>query len=397
MGIPLLLGLAIVIAAAKMGGWTARRLGQPAVLGELAVGLVLGPSLVNVFGMTYFASTHTVATLGELGELGVIFLMFAAGLEIQASDLIKTGRPAVLAGIFGVVLPIGLGAAVGLQYGESLARAEFLGIVLAATSVSISAQTLMELGVLRSREGLTMLGAAVVDDVLAIAVLSVFVGLSLDSGVQGWHMAWVVVRMLIFLAGAFALGLWLLPRLIGWSRRLPISEPVLSVVLVSVLVFAWAAEYLGGVAAITGAFAAGVGLARSSQKAEIERGIHTLNYALFVPVFLVMIGLRADAHMLSASDVGLVAALCVVAIVSKIGGCGAGARLGGMSWRQSLRVGTGMISRGEVGLIVAGVGLSNGLIELDLFTDIVVVAIVTTLVTPPLLRLVFRGKDNADA
>jgi len=397
MVIPLLLGLVIVLVAAKMAGWLVCRLGQPAVLGELAVGLLLGPSVLDVFGIDYFARAHTLDILREFGELGVILLMFAAGLGIQVGDLLRTGRAAVLVGFLGVIFPIGLGTLAGLQFDYPLANAEFVGIVLAATSVSISARTLMELGRLRSREGLTLLSAAVVDDVLAILVLSIFVGVVLEGGTQAWQLIWIALRMFLFLAGAFLVGLWVLPRVVEWARRLPISEPVLSVTLASVLLFAWAAEFLGGVAAITGAFVAGVGLARSAQKTEIERGIHTLNYALFVPIFLVVIGLRADMRQLSGSDIGLTALLCLVAIVSKILGCGLGARLGSMSWRESLRIGTGMISRGEVGLIVAGVGLDVQLIQPNLFTVVVVMVIVTTLITPPLLRLVFSGGDYTDA
>lgn len=397
MVIPLLLGLAIVLVTAKMGGWLVRRLGQPAVLGELAVGLLLGPSVLNVFGIDYFVNAHTLDILREFGELGVIFLMFAAGLEIQVGDLLRTGRAAVLVGFLGVIFPIGLGTLVGLQFHYSLANAEFMGIVLAATSVSISARTLMELGRLRSREGLTLLSAAVVDDVLAILVLSIFVGVVVSGNTQSWQLIWIALRMFLFLAGAFLAGLWVLPRVVDWARRLPISEPVLSVTLASVLLFSWAAEFLGGIAAITGAFVAGVGLARSTQRTEIERGIHTLNYALFVPVFLVVIGLRADLRQFSEGDISLAASLCLVAIVSKILGCGLGARLGGMSWRESLRVGTGMISRGEVGLIIAGVGLDAQLIQPNLFTNAVVMVIVTTLITPPLLRLVFSGEDYTDA
>jgi Kef-type K+ transport system membrane component KefB len=389
MVIPLLLGLAVVLIAAKVGGWLAHHLGQPAVLGELAVGLLLGPSVLNVFGMEYFKNAHTLDVIREFGELGVIFLMFAAGLETQVGDLLRTGRAAVLVGFLGVVFPISLGILAGLEFHYSLASAEFIGIVLAATSVSISVRTLMELGKLRSREGLTLLSAAVVDDILAILVLSIFVGVILGGGTQLWQLAWIGVRMFLFLAVAFLVGLWALPRIVDWTRRLPISEPVLSVTVASVLLFAWAADSLGGIAAITGAFVAGVGLARSSQSVEIERGIHTLNYALFVPIFLVVIGLRADLRQLSGGDLGLTALLCLVAIVSKILGCGLGARLGGMSWHESLRVGTGMISRGEVGLIVAGVGLDTHLIPPNLFTDVVVMVIVTTLVTPPLLRLAF--------
>jgi Kef-type K+ transport system membrane component KefB len=391
--IPLLLALALVIAAAKLGGWLSNRMGQPAVLGELAVGLLLGPSVLNVFGQPYFEAAHTVDTLHELGELGVILLMFAAGLEIHLSDFVKTGKPALFAGVLGVVLPIGLGMAVALPFGYGTSQALFVGIVLAATSVSISAQTLMELGFLRSLEGLILLGAAVVDDVLAIAILSAFVAIETAGGGGILGLAWIIARMLLFLIGAFLLGRWLLPRMALWAERLHVSEGVMSFAVVSVLVFAWASEAVGGVAAITGAFIVGVALSNSQTKDEIETGIHTLTYAFFVPIFLVGIGLTANARLLSASDIGLVVAICVVAIVSKLIGAGAGAKLGGTTWAEALRVGVGMISRGEVGLIVAGVGVTAGVIEADVFTVVVIMVLASTLVTPPLLRLVFRGKE----
>jgi Kef-type K+ transport system membrane component KefB len=388
--VPLLLGLALVIAAAKLGGWASNRLGQPAVMGELAVGLVLGPSLLDVFGQPYFADAHTAETLIELGEIGVIFLMFTAGLEVHLSDFAKAGRPAVFAGILGVLVPVILGAAATLPFGYDAERAVFVGIVLSATSVSISAQTLMELGLLRSREGLTLLGAAVVDDVLAIAVLSAFVAIVAGDGGSAWGLAWIILRMFLFLGGAFLLGSWLLPRLARWAERLPVSEGLMSLVVVAVLGFAWASEAVGGVAAITGAFLAGVALSQSQVKDDIERGMHTLTYALFVPVFLVGIGLTADARSLSGADVGLAVAISLTALVSKLVGAGAGARLGGMNWGQALRVGVGMISRGEVGLIVAAVGVTAGVIDEAVFTVVVVMVLVTTLAAPPLLRLAFR-------
>lgn len=391
--IPLLLALALVIAAAKMGGWLSNRMGQPAVLGELTVGLLLGPSVLNVFGQPYFETAHTGETLHELGELGVIFLMFAAGLEIHLSDFVKTGKPALFAGVLGVLVPIGLGMAVAMPFGYSTSQALFVGIVLAATSVSISAQTLMELGYLRSREGLILLGAAVVDDVLAIAILSGFVAIETAGGGGVAGLAWIIARMLLFLVGAFLLGRWLLPRIALWVERLPVSQGVMSFAVVSVLIFAWASEAVGGVAAITGAFIVGLALSTSQTKDEIEAGIRTLTYAFFVPVFLVGIGLTANARLLSANDLGLALAICVVAVLSKLIGAGAGARLGGTTGREALRVGVGMVSRGEVGLIVAGVGVTAGVIEADVFTVVVIMVLVTTLVTPPLLRLVFRGKE----
>jgi Kef-type K+ transport system membrane component KefB len=266
----------------------------------------------------------------------------------------------------------------------------FVGIVLAATSVSVSAQTLIELGRLRSREGLTLLGAAVVDDVLAVAVLSAFVAIALGGNGGALGLVWVIARMLLFLAAAFLAGMWLLPRAARWAERLPVSEGLTAMVLVSALGFAWASEYVGGVAGITGAFIAGVALAGSSVKEEVEKGIHAITYGLFVPVFLVNIGLMANARLLSPADLGLVAVVCLVAIISKLVGSGLGARLGGMSWVEATRVGTGMISRGEVGLIIAGVGVSSGVIGANVFTIVVVMVLVTTLVTPPLLRASFN-------
>jgi Kef-type K+ transport system membrane component KefB len=165
-------------------------------------------------------------------------------------------------------------------------------------------------------------------------------------------------------------------------------------VVVSILAFAWASEALGGVATITGAFVAGVALSGSTVKDDIEHGIHTLIYAFFVPIFLVSIGLAANARALSGSQVVLTAVITLVAIFSKLIGSGLGARLGGLSWLEAGRVGTGMISRGEVGLIVAGVGISTGILDTDMFTIVVVMVLVTTLVAPPLLRLAFRGRKR---
>lgn len=395
MILPLLAALIIVLTLAKLGGWLAGYLKQPVVLGKLLVGVALGPSVFNAFALPYFEHAHITTTLHEFGELGVIFLMFAAGLEIHLADFLKVGKPALLIGTLGVLVPIGVGAVVLWPFVPDLKAVLFLGIVMAATSVSISAQTLIELDQLRSREGLVLLGAAVVDDVLAIAVLSVFVALTQPNASDALGVVWTLARMILFLLGAFALGSWLLPRLTRWveTHPLPISEPVLSLVVISILTFAWMAEVVGGVAAITGAFIAGVALSSSPGKEKIQRGIHTLAYAFFVPVFLVSIGLSMDARELSAQDVGLVAALCVTAAITKLLGAGMGAYWGGFSRVGALRVGLGMISRGEVGLIVAQVGLTAGLLTTVHFTALVVMVLVTTLITPPLLRWAFRLKE----
>lgn len=394
MILPLLLGIAVVISAAKAGGWLSNRLGQPAVLGELVIGLLLGPSVLNLFGQPYFEAAHTTETLYELGELGVIFLMFAAGLEIHLADIQKIGKPALLVGVWGVILPVLFGALVTFPFGYTINQAIFVGIVLSATSVSISAQTLIELGRLRSREGLTLLGAAVVDDVLAIIALSLFTALALGEGGGVWGLLWIIARMALFLIGSLFLGIWLLPRLVLLVARLPISEGLISFVVVVTLGFAWASESWGGIAAITGAFIAGIGLSQSKLKNEIERGIRTLTYALFVPIFLVTIGLTANVRQLSGADIGLAVVICLVAIFSKWIGAALGAHWAKMSWKESWRVGAGMISRGEVGLIIAGVGIQSGVIQADVFTVVVVMILVTTLSAPPLLRWTFRQALN---
>jgi Kef-type K+ transport system membrane component KefB len=208
---------------------------------------------------------------------------------------------------------------------------------------------------------------------------------------------WVVLRMLLFLAGAFWASRWLLPRLAGRVALLPISEAVMALVVVSIMLLAWASATIGGVAAITGAFIAGLALSTSGKKSRIDEGIHTLNYAFFVPLFMVSIGLTADARSLSAGALGFTIVLCVVAVVSKLLGAGAGAKGGGATWREALRIGAGMVSRGEVGLIVAGVGVSSGVIQADVFTVAVIMVIVTTLLTPPLLRWSFQREEENDA
>jgi Kef-type K+ transport system membrane component KefB len=394
--LPLLAALALIIAAAKLAGTIANRFGQPAVMGKLIIGLILGPSVLGLFDLDYFKAAQIEETLHIIGELGVIFLMFAAGLEVHLDDFAKAGRPAALAGVLGVIAPIGLGILASLPFGYTLTSATFIGIVLAATSVSISAQTLIEINRLRSLEGITLLGAAVVDDVLAIIVLSVFVALAADSGAANiWSIVWIIIRIAVFFAAAYFLGRWL-PRLVSWGHKLPITEGALAVVIIIVLAFAWASETLGGVAAITGAFIAGVALGRSHLHRQISDGIHTLAYAFFVPVFLVNIGLSANLRALSSTDLGLTLVVCIVAVASKIIGSGLGARLGGMNWRQAVRVGVGMVSRGEVGLIVAGVGVVNGLLADNVFTVTVVMVLFTSLITPGLLRLAFveRGMKH---
>jgi Kef-type K+ transport system membrane component KefB len=394
--LPLLLALALLIAAAKLMGSLAVRIGQPAVLGELIAGLLLGPSVLNLFQLPIIAGEGLPDTISIFGQLGVIWLMFAAGLEVELSDLRASGRPAILAGTLGVVLPLGLGWLVAAAFGFPQTEAIFLGVTLSATSVSISAQTLLELGRLRTKEGVALLGAAVIDDLLVIITLSLFIVVVSGGGGPAALLA-QLGQMLGVLVLVALLSLWLFPRIAEWAQRIPASEGLLAIVLAGVLFLAWAIEFLGGVAAITGAFLAGVGLGRSHLREEIEHGLHRIAYAFFVPLFLVDIGLQADLRALDPSALVFAGALILAAFISKLVGSGLGARLGGMDQAASLRMGLGMISRGEVGLIVAGVGVAEGILEPQLFSVLILMVLVTTLLTPPLLRWSFNREEAEDA
>ena len=400
----LLLLLALVIAAAKMAGALASRIGQPAVFGEIVIGLILGPTVLNVLGWSIFTGaagpeTHGNADLGsivrDLAEIGVILLMFVAGLETDVPEMRRVGKVAFWSAFGGVVLPLVGGALTASAFGFPLYwEGIFIGTILTATSVSISAQTLLELGALRSREGATILGAAVIDDVMGIILLSLVVAFAKasTSGVDLAHVGGVALRIVVFFVVAVFAGRWM-PAMLGWAGRLPVSQAVLATAVVIALLYAWAAEYVGAVAAITGAYAAGVLIAQTEFKKEIDAGIHPLAYSLFVPVFFISIGLQANGRALG-DQVAFTIALVLVAIVAKALGCGLFARVSGFTNQQAIRVGAGMISRGEVGLIVAGYGLSNGLIGTQVFSASVIMVLATTMVTPPLLRLVFPARPG---
>jgi len=396
----LILALIIIITGAKAGGWLANRLRQPAVMGELLVGLLLGPSLFDLMGWPTLANAHEphllTETVFQLAELGVVCLMFLAGLEIDPREMRRAGRVAALAGVSGVIVPLVLGGLVALPFGYRGQAAIFVGVILTATSVSISAQTLLELGKLRSREGLALLGAAVIDDVLVILLLSVFTAMA-EGGASPGTALNVLLKMMAYLSVTTLLGFFLLPHLAEWVNGQPISQGLAALVLVTALLFAWSAEVVGGLAAITGAFIAGVGFGRSHLRDEIERDMHTITYAFLVPIFFVSIGLKTNARLLAGPDVVFALALVLVAAVSKVVGSGLGARLGGYTNQESLRVGVGMISRGEVGLIVATVGVNAGLIKTELFSVVTFIVLVTTLVTPLLLRLTFTIKEASHA
>ncbi len=253
----------------------------------------------------------------------------------------------------------------------------------------------MELKVLRSRVGLSLLGAAVFDDILVILSLSIFLAIEAGTGsISG--VLWILVRMIVFLGLSVAFGLRVLPWLMRRVAHLPISQGVLSLALVVMLAYGVAAELLGGMAAITGAFIAGLMMARSGERERVEHGVHALAYGLFVPIFFINIGLSVNARSLQIEMLWFTLAIILIAIIGKWLGAGLGAKLGGLTWRESIQLGAGMVSRGEVGLIVVGVGINQGLVSSNEFSAIVGMVLVTTLVTPPILRVLFTKKRKTE-
>ena len=384
--------LAVIITLAKAAGYLSIKIGQPSVLGELIVGILLGPTVLDFLHFTFFTDTHLGGVIHEMAEIGVLLLMFIAGLDLHLNDLAKSGKVSALAGTLGVFLPIGLGAGLGLLFNMHVQEALFIGLILAATSVSISAQTLMELKVLRSRVGIALLGAAVFDDILVVLGLSIFIAVTQSEPDLG-QILWIALRMALFLGVGTILGMKLLPKLSQRVAGREIAQGLVSFAFVVILVYAWSAEMIGGMAAITGAFIAGLALSHSQVKERIRSGVSTLAYAVFVPIFFINVGLSVDARQLLGPVFWLFAGMTLVAIIGKVIGAGAGALLGGLNRREALQLGVGMMSRGEVGLIVATVGVTQGLISADGMAAVVGVVIITTLLTPPMLRVLFAKPD----
>ncbi|HEU4402796.1 MAG TPA: cation:proton antiporter [Candidatus Polarisedimenticolia bacterium] len=412
-----LLFLSLLTLISKGAGYLSTRWGQPAVFGEILAGLLLGPSLLDVLGWGMFAHhaegfvahPDLSSVVQDLAEIGVVLLMFVAGMETDLEEMRRVGKVAFWAALGGVLLPLGGGAFVARLFGYGWSEGFFVGAVLTATSVSISAQTLMELKSLRSKEGSTILGAAVIDDVMGIIILSLVVafsavgvasgGAASTTGVgdsAGGAIAWTCLRMTLFFVLSWMMGRSFLEKAVTAAARLPISEPLMALVVAVAFLYSWGAEYLGGVAAITGSYIAGVLFARTSARDRIMHGIRPLTYSFFVPVFFINIGLRADVTQLGGR-LPLTILILVVAVLGKVIGCGTFAWMAGFTPRESYRVGVGMISRGEVGLIVAGYGLAHGIIANDIFSAMILMVLLTTMITPIWLRYAFPGGLEKDA
>lgn len=373
--------IVVILLFTKIAGHLSVMLGQPSVLGKLLAGILLGPAVLNWVQPSEFVDLFA--------EIGVLLLMFIAGLETDLQQLKENWKSAVAVALGGIILPLiggySLAAALGLSQAESM----FIGLLLCATSVSISVQALKEMNQLNSREGTTILGAAVVDDIVVVILLAIMTSF-LGVGGGDVSIPLLIGKKVIFFAVIAVASIWLVPFIMKFAVKLKVTEAVMSGAIIVCFGFAYFAEWLG-VAGIIGSFAAGIAIGQTKFRKEVEHRVEPITYTLFVPVFFVSIGLNITFTGLGDQIVFLVL-LSVIAIITKLLGGGLGARLTGFNTRSSLIIGAGMISRGEVALIIAASGLASGLLPQSHFTAVVLVVIVTTLVTPPMLKLMFSPK-----
>lgn len=375
----LFLQLMIILLTTKLAADLSVRLGQPAVLGRLLMGIVIGPAMLNLI--------QASDLLEELSMIGVLLLMFIAGLETDIEELNRNRNSSIAVAVGGIILPFLGGYLAALALGMVQSQAIFLGLLLSATSVSISVQTLKELGQFNSRESTTIVGAAIVDDVLVVVLLAFLLSF---LGGEDVNLSLIIGKKILFFILIIFIGWKLVPHLMNWLAPLRVSEAVISAALIICFSLAYLAEILG-VAGIIGAFAAGIAVSQTTYKEEVEHKIEPIAYAIFVPIFFVSIGMAVSFEDIQ-HNIWFILVLTIVAIATKLIGSGWGARLTGFDFRSSVGIGAGMVSRGEVALIIASIGLSANLIAQESFTSIVIVIILTTLVTPPILKHIFGDR-----
>ena len=392
-----LLDLALILLTTKAFGLLTRRISLPQVVGALLAGLLLGPACLGVLHQTEF--------IYQVSEIGVIVLMFCAGLETDIDELKKSGKASFIIALLGVIVPLlgGLGVAAYFNRPGMLESAAgtslilqnvFIGVILTATSVSISVETLKEMGKLNTRAGNAILGAAIIDDILGIIALTVITSLA-DSSVNVWLVFGKILGFFVFIGvGGYIIHVLFQKWVKGYERDL---QRFVILAFVICLVFSYCAEEFFGVADITGAFIAGLILSNTPCAQYINSRFETISYMLLSPIFFASIGIQVDLSGMSSELLIFTVILVIIAIISKIIGCGIGAKLCQYSNRECVQIGVGMISRGEVALIVASKGAALGLMGATFFGPVVIMVVVTTILTPILLKLVFSSNKESDS
>lgn len=389
-----LLYLALILLCTKFLGLVTRRAHMPQVVGALLAGLILGPGILNIIPQTEY--------LTQTAEIGVVILMFCAGMETDVKELKKCGKAAMIIAFIGVIVPLAGGFATAWFFNrpgmiESNADTSlvlqniFIGVILTATSVSITVETLKELGKLNSRAGNAILGAAVIDDILGIIALTIITSMA-DPTVKLWLVLLKIVGFFVF---AIVAGVLFYKFFSYYSNRTKNGlQRYVIISFVFCLLMSYVAEEFFGVADITGAYVAGLVVSMIQKEHYLESRFSVLSYVYLSPIFFASIGLKVHLPKMSSAIILFAVVLTVVAILTKVVGCGLGAKLCRYTGKESLQIGVGMVSRGEVALIVASKGEALGLMGTQLMGPVVIVVIITTIIAPILLKPVFRDKKN---
>lgn len=400
-----LLVLAAILLTTKLLGLFSRWVRLPQVLGALVAGVILGPVVNAIVGWStgdgfFSQAAGSDQLFGMLSELGVIVLMFGAGLETDVQEMKKCGKASLIIAVIGVVTPLIFGAGASYFFiddpnsQERLLKSIFIGVVLTATSVSITVETLKELGKLNTPASNAILGAAIIDDVLGIIALTIITSFK-SKDVNIWF---VLIKIVLFFIFAAILGFIML-KIYKWMNKHTSRDSRRHVIIAFAycLVSSFVAEVFFGVADITGAYVAGLVLSMTNRKRYLVNRFSTLSYMLLSPIFFACIGLTIEMPELTVSLLVFAILITIVAVATKLFGCALGGKICGYSTRECFQIGAGMISRGEVALIVAKKGESCGLMDPKLFGPLVIVVVLTTIIAPIILKILFaKDKDNGE-
>ena len=385
----ILRNLAIILISAKLFGLIARKLKAPQVAGEIIAGLLIGPSLLNLVADNDFWS--------GMAEIGVILLMFSAGLETDIDNLKKSGLKATALALAGVSIPLIFGTILYMSfYGFSapgtttFTEAVFIGTILTATSVSITVQALKELGKISTEVGTTIMSAAIIDDVIGIVVLTAVLGLKDPNA----NLGAVCIKTVAFFALSFVAGIIIFKIMQRFVHRWPHTRRIPIMGLVLAFVLAYVADRYFGVADITGAYVAGIILSSLDDSEYIDRKMDISSYMIFGPVFFASVGLQTNLKTVDLSILAFAAAFVVVGLLGKIIGCGLVAKLLKYNNSDALKIGVGMMTRGEVALIVAQRGLKAEIIDSKYFTAVILLIVVSSILTPIILKAIYASDEK---
>lgn len=377
--------IVLILFSTKLAGHLATKIGQPAVLGKLLVSILIGPAILGW--------VQDSAIIQQFSNIGVLLLMFLAGLETDAEQLKKNWKPSLAVAVLGIILPFASAFGVGKIFDFSTAESLFFGVLFSATSVSITVQVLKEMDVMTTRESTTILGAAVVDDILVVTLLA-FIMSFLGNDTSSVSVPMLLLKKAIFFVVAIILGIYVVPFFLKLFSKFNVTVPTTAGALIIAFGFAYFGEKLG-MAGIIGTFLAGLFISTTEFQHEVEHSVEPIANGFFVPFFYISVGLSVSFDGV-LSQLWFLVICTVVAVLSKLFGGYLGAKATGFDNNQSFAIGSGMISRGEVALIIAATGLSSQLLSEEYYTTVIISVILTTLIAPPMLKYFFtKVKNNA--